>query len=67
MAMTSLTKDQFLRYLTKRRRKETLQAIGKDLGVSRQAVKQWIDQMNEPSRLVLLVAAMHIQMDGKRK
>ena len=60
MAMTSLTKDQFLRYLTKRRRKETLQAIGKDLGVSRQAVKQWIDQMNEPSRL-------HIQMDGKRK
>lgn len=64
MVMTALTPKQFRKYLVRRKAKESMAAIGRDLGVSRQAVKQWIDGDTDPSNVVLLVAAMHMKMES---
>ena len=65
MAAKALTVPQFKRYLTSRKAKGSMASIARDLGVTRQAVKQWVDGDTEPSKLVLLVAAMHIQIEKR--
>ena len=37
-----MTRKAFQEWLVSRRERETLEAIGNDLGTSKQAVKQWI-------------------------
>ncbi len=68
MVMKTLTKAQFIKYLRRRRLTETFRGIAADLGVSKQAVEQWVNGDNEPSRLVLTAAAIHVQLENlKRK
>ena len=49
----------FREYLIGRRSAgDSLALIGRDLGVSRQAVDQWLRGVSEPSRTVLILAAI---------
>jgi transcriptional regulator with XRE-family HTH domain len=67
MPVKALTKAQFRKYLARRHSKESFKAIADDLGVTRQAVEQWHNGDNQPSKLVLLVVAMHIQIEKRVK
>lgn len=52
-----LTRSEFLTWLDVRRSTgESLTAIGRDLGVSRQAVQQWISGATQPSSMALKLA-----------
>lgn len=51
-----LTSVEFHKQLVSRRQGTTLASIGRELGVSRQAVDQWIQGHTEPSGTVLLLA-----------
>jgi transcriptional regulator with XRE-family HTH domain len=52
-----LTASEFVAWLAERRSAgHSFTAIGCDLGVSRQAVQQWLSGATQPSRTVLLLA-----------
>jgi transcriptional regulator with XRE-family HTH domain len=52
-----LTCSEFVKWLVPRRSAgDSLTAIGRDLGVSRQAVQQWLSGATQPSRTVLMLA-----------
>ncbi len=52
-----LTLSEFVTWLGERRSAgHSLTAIGRDLGVSRQAVQQWLNGATQPSRLALMLA-----------
>jgi transcriptional regulator with XRE-family HTH domain len=52
-----LTRPEFVAWLAARRSAgDSLTAIGRDLGVSRQAVQQWLNGATQPSRMVLMLA-----------
>jgi transcriptional regulator with XRE-family HTH domain len=52
-----LTRSEFVMWLDVRRSAgESLTAIGRDLGVSRQAVQQWLNGATQPSRMALMLA-----------
>lgn len=51
-----LTPEQFTNWLLIRRGSATLSRIGQELGVSRQAVHQWLNGSSIPSSTVLLLA-----------
>lgn len=54
-----LTLPQFHTYLTRRRaRGESLRIVGESLGVTKQAVFQWLTGVSRPSDTVLLLAEM---------
>ena len=65
MIAKALTVEQFRRYITKRKAKETFADIAKDLGVSRGAVQNWHCGRFDPPAIVLLAAAMHIQIEKR--
>ena len=65
MIAKALTVEQFRAYVKKRKRRETFADIAADLGVTRQAVQNWVARC-EPPRIVLLAAAMHIQIEKRR-
>lgn len=67
MTTRALTPPQFRSYLKKRKAEETLQSIAADLGVTREAVRLWIERKRKPSGSVLLAAAMHIQIEKRVK
>jgi transcriptional regulator with XRE-family HTH domain len=52
-----LTHSEFLRWLEERRSAgHSFTAIGRDLGVSRQAVQQWLSGTTRPSLTALMLA-----------
>jgi transcriptional regulator with XRE-family HTH domain len=52
-----LTHSELVVWLGVRRSNgESLTAIGRELGVSRQAVQQWLNGATQPSRLALILA-----------
>jgi transcriptional regulator with XRE-family HTH domain len=52
-----LTRSELVAWLGARRSAgHSFTAIGRDLGVSRQAVQQWLSGATQPSRMVLLLA-----------
>jgi transcriptional regulator with XRE-family HTH domain len=52
-----LTRSEFVAWLDVRRSAgDSLTAIGRDLGVSRQAVQQWLNGATQPSRMALMLA-----------
>ncbi len=52
-----LTPSEFLSWLAVRRSAgHSFTAIGRDLGVSRQAVQQWLSGATQPSRMALILA-----------
>lgn len=53
-----LTRPQFDSLLRSRRRHSTLDAIGRELGVTRQAVHAWLKGSAVPSDTVLLLAEL---------
>jgi DNA-binding transcriptional regulator YiaG len=48
-----LDKIQFVAWLEARRRRESLAAIGQDLGVSQVTVSLWLQGKRKPSRMAL--------------
>ncbi len=52
-----LTHSEFVAWLDLRRSAgDSFAAIGRDLGVSRQAVQQWLNGATQPSRTALMLA-----------
>jgi hypothetical protein len=52
-----LTRSEFVAWLrTRLSAGHSLTAIGRDLGVSRQAVQQWLSGATQPSRMALMLA-----------
>jgi transcriptional regulator with XRE-family HTH domain len=52
-----LTRSEFVAWLDVRRSAgDSFTAIGRDLGVSRQAVQQWLSGATQPSRMALTLA-----------
>jgi transcriptional regulator with XRE-family HTH domain len=52
-----LTPSEFLAWLrVLRSRGDSFTAIGRQLGVSRQAVQQWLSGATQPSRMALMLA-----------
>jgi transcriptional regulator with XRE-family HTH domain len=52
-----LTRAEFVAWLDARRSAgDSFTAIGRDLGVSRQAVQQWLNGATQPSRKALILA-----------
>jgi transcriptional regulator with XRE-family HTH domain len=52
-----LTRSEFVAWLIERRSAgHSLTAIARDLGVSRQAVQQWLSGATQPSRTALMLA-----------
>ena len=65
MVAKALTVSQFRRYIAKRKTKETFAAIATDLGVTRGAVENWHARRVAPPQIVLLAAAIRIQLDKR--
>jgi hypothetical protein len=54
-----LTRSEFVAWLdVQRSAGDSFTAIGRDLGVSRQAVQQWLSGAAHPSRMALTLAAL---------
>ncbi len=53
MLFVPLDECQFVAWLNARRRRESLAAIGEDLGVSQVAVTLWLQGKRRPSRIAL--------------
>ena len=54
-----LTRSELVAWLDVRRSAgDSFTAIGRDLGVSRQAVQQWLNGATQPSRMALMLAAI---------
>jgi transcriptional regulator with XRE-family HTH domain len=52
-----LTRSEFVAWLRRRRSAgHSFTAIGRDFGVSRQAVQQWLSGATQPSRMALMLA-----------
>lgn len=52
-----LTRSEFVTWLvTRRSAGHSVSDIGRDLGVSRQAVQQWLSGATQPSRMALMLA-----------
>jgi hypothetical protein len=52
-----LTRTEFVTWLAERRAAgHSFTTIGRDLGVSRQAVQQWLSGATQPSRMALVLA-----------
>ena len=52
-----LSRSEFVTWLAARRSAgHSFTAIGRDLGVSRQAVQQWLNGATQPSRIALMLA-----------
>ena len=52
-----LTGSEFVAWIDARRSAgDSFTAIGRDLGVSRQAVQQWVSGATQPSRMALMLA-----------
>ena len=58
-----LDKFQFVQWLNARRQRETLDAIGEDLGVSQVAVTLWLQGKRRPSRMALRLSELLVQRD----
>jgi hypothetical protein len=54
-----LTRSEFVAWLRARRcAGHSLTAIGRDMGVSRQAVQQWLSGATQPSRMALMLGSV---------
>ena len=67
-----LDHSQFVAWLVARRQRESLAAIGEDLGVSQVAVTLWLQGKRKPSRMALRLSELLAQrgagcwpMDGR--
>jgi transcriptional regulator with XRE-family HTH domain len=56
-----LDRSHFVAWLKARRQRESLAAIGEDLGVSQVAVTLWLQGKRKPSRMVLRLSEVLAQ------
>jgi DNA-binding transcriptional regulator YiaG len=61
-----LDRSQFVAWLEARRQRESLAAIGEDLGVSQVAVTLWLQGKRRPSRMALRLGALLAPRDAAR-
>jgi hypothetical protein len=59
-----LDHSEFVAWLVARRQRESLAAIGEDLGVSQVAVTLWLQGKRRPSRMALRLGEMLAQRDA---
>ena len=56
LSRSALSVEDFCSYVTKRRERESLEAIGQSLGVSHASVLHWLKGTRVPGRTVRLLA-----------
>lgn len=59
-----LDRSRFIAWLNARRQRESLAAIGEDLGVSQVAVTLWLQGKRRPSRMALRLSGLLEQRDA---
>lgn len=63
LSHSALSVEDFCSYVTKRRERESLEAIGQSLGVSHASVLHWLKGTRVPGRTVRLLAGALRQRD----